>query len=44
MEIIGLGKDVQRQLFGLLIGILHLGNVQFEDRENYASLRMDQSL
>ena len=43
MEIIGLSKDVQNHLFNLLIGILHLGNIQFDDRDNYASFRIDQS-
>lgn len=43
MEIIGLSKDVQNHLFGLLIGILHLGNIQFENRDNYAAFRIDQS-
>ena len=43
MNIIGLSKDVQKHLFGLLVGILHLGNVQFEDRDNYAWFQIDQS-
>lgn len=38
MDIMGLTKDIQRSIFSLLAGILHLGNVQFGDKNNYATV------
>ena len=42
MDIVGLSKDVQMLIFRSLAGILHLGNVQFGDRENYADVLSEQ--
>ena len=41
MTIIGLSKETQNNLFALLAGILHLGNVQFDDKDNYASIKSE---
>jgi myosin heavy subunit len=38
MEIMGLARDTQETIFSLLAGILHLGNVQFGDKNNYATV------
>ena len=38
MDIMGLSKDDQYYIFSLLAGILHLGNVQFGDKNNYVTV------
>ena len=38
MDIMGLSKEDQHNIFSLLAGILHLGNVQFGDKNNYATV------
>ena len=38
MDTIGLSRDIQHSVFSLLAGILHLGNVQFGDKDNYATV------
>ncbi|UJR31428.1 hypothetical protein I4U23_018921 [Adineta vaga] len=44
MDIIGLSKDIQHNIFSLLAGILHLGNVQFGDKNNYATVLSERDL
>ncbi|CAF1329366.1 unnamed protein product [Adineta steineri] len=44
MDIIGLPKEVQHNIFSLLAGILHLGNVNFGDKNNYATVLSEQDL
>lgn len=34
----GLSREVQQNIYSLLAGILHLGNVQFGDKNNYATV------
>lgn len=38
MDIMGLSQETQNSVFSLLAGILHLGNVQFGDKNNYATV------
>lgn len=44
MDIMGLSKDDQYNIFSLLAGILHLGNVQFGDKNNYATVLSERDL
>ena len=43
MNVIGLSMETQFNLFSLLIGILHLGNVEFLDENNGAVVESQQS-
>ena len=38
MATMGLSRDIQQSIYSLLAGILHLGNVQFGDKNNYATV------
>jgi len=44
MDIIGLSKEIQHSIFSLLAGILHLGNVQFGDKNNYATVLSERGM
>ena len=44
MSVIGLLPDVQHSIFSLLAGILHLGNVQFGDKNNYATVLSERGM
>jgi myosin-1 len=44
MDIMGLSKDDQYNIFSLLAGILHLGNVQFGDKNNYATVLSERGM
>ena len=44
MDIMGLTKDIQQSIFSLLAGILHLGNVQFGDKNNYATVLSERGM
>jgi myosin-1 len=44
MDIMGLSKEDQYNIFSLLAGILHLGNVQFGDKNNYATVLSERDL
>ncbi|CAF1021275.1 unnamed protein product [Didymodactylos carnosus] len=44
MDIIGLSRQTKEDIFTLLAGILHLGNVQFGDKNNYATVLYDRDL
>jgi myosin heavy subunit len=44
MDIMGLSKEVQHNIFSLLAGILHLGNVLFGDKNNYATVLSERGM
>jgi len=44
MDIMGLSKEDQYNIFSLLAGILHLGNVQFGDKNNYATVLSERGI
>lgn len=37
MDTVGLSRDIQETIFSLLAGLLHLGNVTFEEQKNQAN-------
>ena len=41
MDVMGISRENQNNIFSLLAGILHLGNVQFGDKNNYATVLSD---
>jgi len=44
MDIMGLSREIQQSIYSLLAGILHLGNVQFGDKNNYATVLSERDL
>lgn len=44
MNVMGLSQDQQQSIFSLLAGILHLGNVQFGDKNNYATVLSERGI
>jgi len=43
MKIIGLSPQEQNDIFHVVAGVLHLGNIQFHESGNYASINDPQS-
>ncbi len=41
MEVIGIPEDVMLQVFKLVASILHIGNIAFVEKNNYAAIESD---
>ncbi|CAF4320317.1 unnamed protein product [Rotaria sp. Silwood2] len=44
MDVMGFSSEAKQSIFSLLAGILHLGNVQFGDKNNYATVLSERDL
>ncbi|CAF3749845.1 unnamed protein product [Rotaria sp. Silwood1] len=44
MDVMGFSSESKQSIFSLLAGILHLGNVQFGDKNNYATVLSERDL
>jgi hypothetical protein len=44
MNTMGLSQEDQFDIFSLLAGILHLGNVQFGDKNNFATVLLERGM
>ena len=44
MNVMGLSQEDQYNIFSLLAGILHLGNVLFGDKNNYATVLSERGI
>ncbi|CAF1351666.1 unnamed protein product [Rotaria sordida] len=44
MDVMGFSSEIKQSIFSLLAGILHLGNVQFGDKNNYATVLSERDL
>jgi myosin heavy subunit len=44
MNIMGLSQEDQYNIFSLLAGILHLGNILFGDKNNYATVLSERGM
>lgn len=38
MSVIGMNDPEQREIFKIVAAVLHLGNIQFHESDNYASI------
>lgn len=41
MQVVGLSEDVQMEVLKLVAGVLHVGNISFSERNNYAVIAQD---
>jgi myosin-1 len=41
MEVIGIPEDVMLQVLKLVASILHIGNIAFVEKDNYAAIASD---
>lgn len=41
MQVVGIAEDVQLEVLKLVAGVLHVGNISFTERNNYAVVAQD---
>uniref|UniRef100_A0A915JUR4 Uncharacterized protein n=1 Tax=Romanomermis culicivorax TaxID=13658 RepID=A0A915JUR4_ROMCU len=44
MQVVGLNEEIQLEVLKLVAGILHIGNINFTERNNYAFISQDELL